>query len=145
MKLDDFVKKLERNKSSNSQFDFLIGDKISDAEIQTFEKVNNLKIPSKITNFIKVANGLKIENPNFELIDLKNWMIEDKKIHFATFDRIHKISFDINMLNSAQEWTILNHRTDYQITLTISSFCSNKIWHWINYSKKIWEDNWWNK
>jgi len=141
MKLEDFLKNLEKNKNTNSRFDFLIGNKISDVDIYTFEKENNLKIPTKIVDFTQVVNGLKTENPSFELIDFKDWIVIDQKIHFATFDKNHKVVFDISTLNSAEEWTILNYNTGYEITLSISSFWSNKIWHWIKYSKKIWGDN----
>ena len=90
-----------------------------------------------------VANGLKTFNPDFEIIDLNSWKLRDKFIHFATFDKTHKIVFDTRKLNSANEWTILNEKNNYEITLTISSFWSNKIWHWLKQRHKIWTDNWW--
>jgi len=64
-------------------------------------------------------------------------------MHFATFDNNIKIHFDIKTLNNANEWSILNKKSDYEITKTISSFWSNKIWQWLEKEKKIWDDDWW--
>lgn len=45
--------------------------------------------------------------------------------------------------DNAKEWNILNKESGYEITKTISSFWSNKIWQWLEKENKIWEDNWW--
>ena len=77
------------------------------------------------------------------MIELNLWKVDSGLIHFATFDNLHKVYFKITECNQAGEWTILTTNDNYEITLTISSFWSNKIWHWIEQDKKIWVDNWW--
>jgi hypothetical protein len=145
MNLDDFIKQLEKTKSSTDGFDFCLGGKLEFESLSTFEKRNEIEIPLKIKEFMLVANGLKTFNPDFEIIDFNSWEFRDRFIHFATFDKKHKIVFDTRKLNSANEWTILNEKDNYEITLTISSFWSNKIWHWLQQRHEIWTDNWWTK
>ena len=41
------------------------------------------------------------------------------------------------------KWNILNKVSEYEITKTISSFWSNKIWQWLEKENKIWNDDWW--
>ena len=145
MNLDDFIKQLEITKSSIDGFDFCLGEKLEFENFSAFEKKNEIIIPSKIKDFMLVANGLKTFNPDFEIIDLNFWELNDKFIHFATFDKIHNVAFNTNKLNSANEWTILNLTNNYELTVSISSFWSNKIWHWIKQRHEIWAGKWWTK
>jgi hypothetical protein len=84
-------------------------------------------------------------NPNFEIIKLNELKVENSLVHFATFDNNKQICFEIENLNEAQEWNIIEKETKYKLTLTISSFWSNKIWKWLENEKKIWKDAFWKK
>ena len=145
MNLDDFIKQLEKRKSSTIGFDFCFGEQLYLESFLAFEKKNGIKIPLNIKKFMLIANGLKTFNPDFEIIDFNLWELRDNFIHFAIFDNKHKIVFDTRKLNDANEWTILSEKNNYKITLTISSFWSNKIWHWLKEKHEIWADNWWIK
>jgi len=69
--------------------------------------------------------------------------IKNELIHFATFDANIKVCFKIDKLNTANECTIIEMVSGFEITKTISRFWSNKIWLWLEKNDKIWADNWW--
>ena len=145
MQLNNFINRLDKIHQSNNAFEYKLGKLIQVSDIMDTEMRLKIVIPNRIKSFYLIANGLKTINPCFELIELNSWIVDNGLIHFATFDNSNKIYFDIKHLNQANEWTILNKDSNYEITLTISSFWSNKIWHWIEQKKKIWSDNWWIK
>ena len=93
--------------------------------------------------FYSFTNGLKTTNPNFEIIELNKLKKEKALVHFATFDNNKKIYFETEKWNNANEWNIIEKETNYELTKTISSFWSNKIWHWIENKKRIWENEFW--
>jgi hypothetical protein len=140
MDVDRIEKRLNKIKHLKPDFDFRFGDKID------FEKIEcklNIKFPEKVKTFYKYNNGLKTYNPDFEIIELNKLHIKNYLIHFATFDNENFIYFDTKELNRANEWTIIEKNKNYALTLTISSFWSNKIWHWINNRTIIWKDKYW--
>jgi len=145
MNIENFISRLDKTRQTQIGFDYILGKTLSIEDFVNIEKRLSVEIPKRIKDFYRVANGLKTVNPIFELIELDNWKLESGFIHFATFNQTSNVYFDITKLNNAQEWTILNKDTKYEITLTISSFWSNKFWHWIEQKKHIWADNWWIK
>ncbi|MFZ4740084.1 MAG: hypothetical protein ACOYLE_02850 [Bacteroidales bacterium] len=143
MHIDNFIKRLEKTRLSKEKFDFKLGKGLLLNDFIAIEKNLNITIPDRIKDFYLVANGLKTKNPDFEILEIDSWVIDSGLIYFATFDTLNKVYFDISKLNQADEWTILTAKDNYVMTLTISSFWSNKIWHWIEQEKMIWVDNWW--
>ncbi len=94
--------------------------------------------------FYSSINGLKTSNPDFEILPIEKWnSAESDLIHFATFDKDLKAYFDTKELNQADSWSIINPKDNYVLTLTMSSFWSNKIWHWIEKKREIWKDEFW--
>lgn len=142
MQIEHFIKRLEKIQQSKTGFEYRLGKPLQLSDIATIETKLGIVIPEKIKDFYMVANGLMTSNPNFEIIELDLWAVDAGFIHFATFDTVNQVFFNVTELNSAGEWTIVSKYTDYQITLTISSFWTNKIWHWIEKNHKIWKDNW---
>jgi hypothetical protein len=142
MQITDFIKRLEILSKLNDQFSYSIGETINLNNIKNVEKRLSINVPEKVCEFYLSLNGLRIKNPQFEIIDMNNWIIETGFIHFATFDNSTKIYFDIHNLNEVQEWDIINRTIDYELTKTISSFWSNKIWKWIEFKKQIWLPDW---
>lgn len=143
MDLDNFVLQLYKLKQSNPDFVFSFGNPLQQAESKLTEDKLQIQIPPKTKAFITKVNGLRTTNPQFELIDLRIWEIKNGLIHFATFDRVHAVCFDTTEINNAGEWNIVNRDSGYVLTLSISSFWSNKIWHWLKHNLKVWADNWW--
>lgn len=143
MHIEQFIKRLEKTQQTQKGFEYKLGKLLELVDFMTFEKKVGFEIPSKIKGFYAVANGLITTNPDFKIIEFNSWVIEDDLIHFATFDNTIKVYFVITELNNANEWTIINKSNNYVMTLSISSFWSNKIWHWLEQKHKIWADNWW--
>jgi hypothetical protein len=142
MQIEHFIKRLEKLSASNSTFVFMPGNLLKVDDFNKIEDSLKITIPAKVKDFYLVANGLKTINPTFEIIDLLRWTNDDGLIHFATFDELIKIYFKATELNDAGEWTIFCKYNNYDLTLTISSFWSNKLWHWLEQEHNIWEDNW---
>lgn len=146
MNLIDFEKGLLKLKNKKQNFDYFINPRTDFVDFVSFEKENSLIIPEKIKEFYQIINGFETKNPLFEMLPLEKWIKNnDGFIHFATFNNCERIGFDTNRLNTANQWTIVNLANRFELTLSMSSFWSNKIWHWLKDQKKIWEDDFWNK
>jgi hypothetical protein len=143
MKIDTFAIRLDKLHKANPDFEYNFGEKLDSNEFEVIEKKLNLIFPEKIKEFYLFTNALKTYNPTFEIIELNELKIERSLVHFATFDNVHQICFMVQKLNKANEWTIIEMKTKYELTLTISSFWSNKIWHWLENNDKIWADKFW--
>jgi cell wall assembly regulator SMI1 len=143
MQIELFSERLNNLTDKNSDFNYKLGDVITEVDIRKAEKRLDLKFPEKVLNFYQKTNGLITLNPSFEIIPIDKLTIDNETIHFATFDKNIKVYFDIKTLNNANEWNILNKVSEYEITKTISSFWSNKIWQWLEKENKIWNDDWW--
>lgn len=143
MQIELFIRRLNKLSHSNPDFIFNLDNKLTAFDIIKTEERLELKFPKKVFEFYNHINGLVTENHSMKIIALNELTIENETIHFATFNKNIKVCFNIEKLNNANEWTIYNKETGYEITKTISSFWSNKIWQWIENEKKIWEDDWW--
>jgi|TARA_B110000908_G_C9874126_1_gene279652 cell wall assembly regulator SMI1 len=143
MEIEKIGIRLEKIKKLNSNFEYSFGEKISSNNIEFIENKLNLTFPEKVKKFYSFTNGLKTTNPNFEIIELNKLKKEKALVHFATFDNNKKIYFETEKWNNANEWNIIEKETNYELTKTISSFWSNKIWHWIENKKRIWENEFW--
>ncbi len=145
MHLDNFIQQLDKLGEANEGFDYSLGKSLNQNDITAVQNNLCIQLPEKTKDFIYQTNGLLTSNPNFELIELDAWKIDDGLIHFATFDNSIKVYFDTRKLNQANEWSIINKDNDYILTYSIASFYSNKIWHWLKHRHKIWVDNWWTR
>ncbi|MDP4202512.1 MAG: SMI1/KNR4 family protein [Bacteroidota bacterium] len=143
MYIENFIQQLDKLEQTRKGFRYTLGKALQVDDFKSIEEKLEISIPNKIKDFYLVANGLITNNPEFEIIAIDSWVVKSDSIHFATFDQINKIYFNISEINQAGEWTIYNLQDNYEITLTISSFWSNKIWQWIIKNKKIWANNWW--
>ncbi|PKQ64514.1 hypothetical protein BZG02_06840 [Labilibaculum filiforme] len=146
MNLKDFKLNLQKVKDSNEKFTFSLWDKAGKETFEQVEKALGISISDKTKEFYRFHNGFKTHQPDFELLRLENWSIlENDKIHFATFDKDLKVYFDTKELNQADSWSIINPQDNYVLTLTMSSFWSNKIWHWLKTERQIWKDEFWKE
>lgn len=143
MNIENFRKRLDKLKSLNNDFEYKLNNSFKEIDFTLIELQIGKEIPEKIKTFLKELNGLKTTNPEFQLLELESLENINDLIHFATFDGKIETCFKSDKLNNANEWTIINKETGYEITKTISSFWSNKIWHWLEQKHKIWANNWW--
>ena len=141
MKLLDFEKACLKLKSQNPSFKYEFNKSLTEKEIKIFENQLKINIPVKVKEFYLQFNGLKTHNPKLEILSMEKWLVnESNQIQFAIFNESNTACFDITKINSAGEWTIINPDIDKEITLTISSFWSNKIWHWLKFKREIWNN-----
>ncbi|WP_196889863.1 SMI1/KNR4 family protein [Aureivirga sp. CE67] len=141
MNLIDFKRNLEKIKNGNESFVFSLSEGADDLIFKEVEERLKLTIPDKTKEFYRFHNGFKTLQPDFELFSIENWiLLENKEIHFATFDNKIKVYLKSSIINSANQWTIITHDPEYKITLTMGSFWSNKIWKWLRYERAIWCD-----
>ena len=142
MHIEDFIRRLDRISSVDKNFSYFVDKNISLDIIEKTEMKLKINIPEKIKLFYLFLNNLKTKNPDFEIIDIENWTLENGFIDFAIFNSIGIVSFDTRKLNDAKEWNIVNRTVDYELTMTISSFWSNKIWKWLEHRRPIWKPDW---
>jgi hypothetical protein len=143
MQIELFIERLEKLSSTKPNFKFQLGQKIKKEDIEILEKRIGVVFPEKLTLFYLHLNGLKTENLSFIIIPINELQLVNENIHFATFNNIIPICLNTKTLNQTNEWSIINKATNYELTKSISSFWSNKIWHWLEKGNTIWEDNWW--
>jgi hypothetical protein len=107
---------------------------VADAMIQL-----GCELPEQICFFYRQMNGLKVEDPSFDILPIQELEVDESKtIHFATADGDRRICFDCSRLNEAGQWDIIDATSGYRITLTMASFWSNKIWKWIDRRRAFW-------
>lgn len=146
MKLTDLKTNLEKIKSKDQDFDFQLNEGANNETFKSVEKRLGVSIPEKVKIFFRNFNGLSTINPDLQILPIEDWTREENGfIHFSTFNRQVKIHFDSKEINPADQWTITNPAADYDLTLTMSSFWSNKIFHWIRDQKEIWNDVFWTE
>jgi len=143
MQIEVFKKRLEKLSLSKPIFKFQFVEKAVKSDLVKTQVSLGVQFPEKLSTFFHFLNGLKTENPSLMLIPLSELQLKENRIHFATFDNTVQICLNTEKLNRANEWTIINNETDFVLTLSISSFWSNKIWHWLEGGKMIWSENWW--
>ena len=145
MELKDFKIRIDKVKAENLSFTYNLNDGASKSEIERLEERIGQKIPNSIQAFWTKFNGLETKNPALKISKLSEFNLDNGLIHFATFNDNTMVHFDTKNLNSAGEWSIVNPESNYTLTLTMSSFWSNKIWHWLTHKTKIWDDKYWIK
>lgn len=143
MELNSFKQRLERLKVEKPNFEFTINSGASQASFEKVETKTGQVIPNKIRSFWTYYNGLETVNPALKIHPINEWEISNELIHFASFNDTNKIYFKIDQLNQAKEWSIINKKENYILTLTMSSFWSNKVWHWLEHERSIWKDEYW--
>ena len=146
MKITDLNTTLNKFQEKNPQFEFKLESGADDSLIEQTQDRLGMQIPEKTKEFFKTFNGMTTRNPSLEILSIENWTkTAEGLIHFVTFDNAVKVYLDSTEVNQADQWTIVNPSQNYQITQSMSSFWSNKIWHWIKGQKEIWKEEFWKK
>ena len=98
-----------------------------------------LKFPDQVRAFYSEYNGLRVDDPRFEILSLNRLSVDDQsRIQFATADDADRICFDCSCFNEAGQWDIIEPETGDRITYTMASFWSNKMWKWIDRRLRFW-------
>lgn len=139
MHLKDFRQYIQK-KSQKNCFEYKIGNPASDDLIEEIEQKLSIKFPDQVRLFYQCCDGFKVNDPALEILPLeKITKDENGKILFSIFDEQHKLCFETTKLNDANQWNIINCSTRYNVTLSMASFWSNKIWAWIDKKRTIWK------
>jgi hypothetical protein len=136
MKIEDVARTLARQK-----LDFALGTEATDREIIGAQNRLDIVFPSKVRLFYQHYNGLTVIDPPLTILPLDQLnYIAARRLCFALLNINQRICFDTSRSNEAGQWSIVDGDSDYVITLTMPSFWSNKIWHWLNHRRPIWRD-----
>jgi hypothetical protein len=102
----------------------------------------NFDFPENVLFILKNLKSITINHPRlfyfYSMCDVK--ILENNYLHFALLNDNQQICFDTSKINSAGEWDIINYENKYLITMTISSFLTNKVWAWIDRGRQIWRE-----
>jgi len=138
--IENLLQALE-NKKKKKQIDYIV----SLSDYNGFDKITNIEhqqLPQSVTSFYNVIEQLNINSPRFfEILPIAEMkMLNDKLLWFSSINRTEKICFNTEKLNNAGEWDIVEFKTNYVITKTLSSYICNKLWAWVERSRKIWAE-----
>ena len=140
MYTNDLIRNFEK-RAKKSDLKYLVGEPASTREIEKAQERLGVRFPSQLKQFYQTINGLHVNNPLLDILCLNDLEIDKSgRIHFATFDKNHRIGFNTAELNAAEQWDIINMETEFKLTLTVASFWSNKIWGWIDRRRPVWQD-----
>ena len=118
---------------------FILGRGASLEKIRETEAKLGINFPSEIVHFYETLNGLSVNSPKFELLSVEELQQKNELIIFGHFNGCIPVGFESSSINSAGQWNIVNSTNGYVITLTISSFLTNKIWAWLLRGREVWE------
>ena len=118
---------------------FAAGQPASQATIADAAKRLGLTFPPEVAAVYAQADGLTVEDPALEVLPIRRLtFIAPHQLHFGTVDGRHELCFDTSALNAAGQWTVVEPKSGYEITLSLGSFWSNKIWKWIDQRRPFW-------
>jgi len=140
MNADEIINQLRKRQEKKYDFKFHFNVGVSEDEIFKKEEELNINIPEPTKYFYKSINGFSVQNPKIIVLSLAHLYIVNGLIHFATINSGIKICFDVTDINVAGQWNIVNCKNRYEITKTMSSFWSNKIWKWIDREVAFWKE-----
>jgi hypothetical protein len=143
MVYSSIIGRLAKLKDASKTFNYHVPFPATVEELKETAARLGIAFTSRAKDLYLAFNGLETSNPALEILSLDKLILTDKLLHFATFDYSVKICFDSSYINDAGEWSILNSQTNYTLTLSLNSFLSNKLWHWLEKGKPIWNDNFW--
>ena len=118
---------------------FVLGQGASLETIRESEARLGINFPNEIINFYETLNGLSVATPKFELLRVEELQRNNELVIFGQFNGCVPVGFESSSINSAKQWNIVNSNNGYVITLTISSFLTNKIWAWLLRGREVWE------
>lgn len=129
--------------SKNRSLTYSLADPASAERIRQAEQLLGVSFPAQVRLFYCHFNGLKVHEPHLEVLPLERLRYAvPNYLHFATFNGDQHVHFDVSHTNEAEQWNIVASN-GYQVTLTMASFWSNKIFAWIERRRPIWKDEFW--
>jgi hypothetical protein len=98
-----------------------------------------VSFPPEVATIYSHADGLTIEDPDLEVLPIERLaFVAPNRLHFATAGGRHRLCFDTSALNAAGQWTVVAAESGYEVTQSLGSFWSNKIWKWLDQRRAFW-------
>jgi cell wall assembly regulator SMI1 len=138
MHLEDVARHLER-RAQQRGLRYALGLPAPPEAITAAEARLGVILPAQVARFYGHYDGLRVEEPPLEVLPLARLaFVAPQHLHFATVARQHHLCFDVTRPNDAGQWAIVALAEGVQVTLTMASFWSNKLWAWLDQGRAIW-------
>jgi len=138
MHLDDIPLRFQRL-AGKRELSYSLAAPASDDEMLSAERRLGISFPAQVELFYRSFNGLQVDDPPLEVLPVEHLNFASNRLHFATLDGSHPLYFDVSRTNEAEQWDIVS-ADEYQVTLSMASFWSNKIWVWVEKRRAIWQE-----
>jgi hypothetical protein len=130
------------NLSQDRELKYYLGTPATEPEILKTEQRLGVSFPAQVESFYKYYNGLRVDDPQLEILPIERLTFAlPNRLHFATVDNNRHLFFDVSAMNAADQWTVVT-ADDFQVTLTMASFWSIRMWTWIEKRRPIWVEPW---
>lgn len=118
----------------------VVGKPAGEADFSEAEKRLGVSIPEKVKVFYRACDGIKFHEPFLRVLPLSELRFSDKEgmLVFCVLAKDEEIAFDTSELNRADQWSIIGLSENREITVTMASFWSKKIWGWLDNGRPIW-------
>jgi cell wall assembly regulator SMI1 len=108
------------------------------AVIRHVEGRLQISFPDPVVEVWSAIDGLEVTDPRLVIYPIERLVVESGLLLFAECGGGVRLAFDTTMRNEANQWSIVNADTGYQITYTLGSFYCTRIWTWIIKRQPIW-------
>lgn len=135
--LDHLELRLEKRAAAGT---FVIERGVPAAEgaVVMTEQRLGLTLPAQVRDFYRRTNGFAVVTPRFRALGLDALALDGGLLPFAVFADEHVVAFHTEGLNDACQWDIVVASDRRRLTLTMASFCTNKIWAWLERGRRVW-------
>jgi len=119
--------------------EYRLGEPCSDAALEAASARIGAALPDQLVTLYRHYDGLEIVDPPVCILPIDELRRDAAGlVRFATFDGRHHVALDTSTLNAAEQWTIVAEASGFEITLTLGSFWSNKLFKWLDKRREIW-------
>ena len=119
---------------------YFINAGVTREDIAEAESKLGLEFPKEVVSLYQSFNGLSVEKPMLKIHCIKDLANSAGLIEFAVFNGSEPVAFNSSKINQAGQWSIVNADTGFEITLTLASFLTNKVWAWLHRGREIWAE-----
>jgi len=140
MHLEQFLRRFESVFRDRSAYQISVGAPlgiIAEAEVRL-----EVAFPEPVRRFYEACNGIQVDEPALKVLPVTDLHRNGSLIVFCICNHAHRIAFRLDELNPSGQWSIVDAETDYEITLSMASFWSIHLWHWLIDRRMIWRDYW---
>ncbi|GMU10147.1 SMI1/KNR4 family protein [Corallococcus caeni] len=140
MRIEEFRPALEKA-ASRTGMEVRFGPGATQEDLDACERRLGVTFPANVRRFYEAHDGLRVEAPSLVIRPLEELVLAPGgRVSFADFDFQHTVAFAVDAVNAAGEWDLVNAETGFQVTLTMASFWSNKVFAWVIRQRRVWAE-----